>query len=344
MKGQHLHHTAVPGPAVKIKKVLTAFLPLVLLIFLTSCATLHQNYTKDDLLAYTADYEEKIISHHLPIFIVENPNDKHNLIGTPSARDMGNSKEEIYISHETPTIYAETRTFTGEIDSYTNVIYRIHFEKIPFSLLPFYLSYGKNVGLLVVVTLNSNEEPVLYTTVHTCGCYLAFVPTSYMEQDAYPENWDKKHQAVYGEVLPGLLDLQDASPLETNTAILIRNNTHRVKDIYLASRDTLMNYQTAAADIQPLDSLNNISLDSKRATTFYETSGRSSGYVKGSHKVWEKLLISWWAIDWRVGEDKKLGKTKGDGPIFYTSLKPWARTESDMRFFPAFLRYWGWNL
>lgn len=29
---------------------------------------------------------------------------------------------------------------------------------------------------------------------------------------------------------------------------------------------------------------------------------------------------------------------------FYTSLKPWARTASDMRDFPGFLAYYGWKL
>lgn len=344
MKSQDVYQTAVPGPVVRYNKLLYFFLSLLLLIFLTSCATLHQNYNKDDLLVYIADSEETIVRRHLPFFIVENPKEKHNLIGTPSAKDTGNSKEEVLVSHETPTIYGETRSFKGEKDSYTNLIYRVHFEKIPFSLLPFYLSYGKNVGLIVVVTLNSNEVPVLYTTVHTCGCYLAFIPTSYLAQDAYPQNWDTKHQTVYGEKLPGLLDLKGASLSETITAIVIRNNTHRIKDIYLASEEALMNYQTATADIQPLDSLQKIALGSKGATSFYEESDQLNGYVRGSHKPWEKLLISWWAIDGKVGQDKKLGKTIEDGPIFYTSLKPWARTESDMRVFSAFLKYWGWNL
>lgn len=344
MKGQDVCQIAVPDPAVRLKKLFYSFLSLLLLIFLTSCATLHQNYNENDLLVYIADSEETIIRRHLPFFVVENPQEKHNLIGTPSARDMGKSRQEVFISHETPTIYGETRAFKGEKDSYTNVIYRIHFEKIPFSLLPFYLSYGKNVGLIVVVTLNSNEEPVLYTTVHTCGCYLAFIPTTNLAQDAYPDNWNTIRQAVYGETLPGLLDLKSTSLKETLTAIVIRNNTHRVKDIFLASEEALMNYPTVTADILPINSLQNIALDSKGSTSFYEESDQSNGYVKGSHKPWEKLLISWWAIDGKVGQDKKLGTTTEDGPEFYTSLKPWARAESDMRVYSSFLQYWGWNL
>jgi len=30
--------------------------------------------------------------------------------------------------------------------------------------------------------------------------------------------------------------------------------------------------------------------------------------------------------------------------VFYTSLKPWRRHDSDMWPFADFLRYWGWHL
>ena len=53
--------------------------------------------------------------------------------------------------------------------------------------------------------------------------------------------------------------------------------------------------------------------------------------------------MSWWAFDWRIGEDKKFGKDENDGILFYTSLKPWSRKKSDMRNFISFLKYWGWK-
>ena len=50
------------------------------------------------------------------------------------------------------------------------------------------------------------------------------------------------------------------------------------------------------------------------------------------------------AFDWRVGEDKKLGKNRDDAILFYTSLAPWKKDASDMRDFGTFLKLWGWNL
>jgi hypothetical protein len=95
---------------------------------------------------------------------------------------------------------------------------------------------------------------------------------------------------------------------------------------------------------RPMDELENISAGDGNVVSFYETSGARAGYVRNSGKIWERLLISWWALDWRVGEDKRFAPGESDGPVFYTSLKPWARQESDLLDFPGFLRYWGWKL
>jgi len=96
--------------------------------------------------------------------------------------------------------------------------------------------------------------------------------------------------------------------------------------------------------LKPLKMLEGLALPDGGSTSFYETEGSRKDYVKNSQKPWERLLMSWWAFDWRVGEDKKLGRDLQDGGRFYTSLKFWARDASDLRDFPRFLRYWGWKL
>lgn len=77
---------------------------------------------------------------------------------------------------------------------------------------------------------------------------------------------------------------------------------------------------------------------------FFEGEGERRGYVRDSRKPWERLLMSWWALDAQVGEDKDLGPAAETGVIFYPSLKPWARQDTDLWRFPAFLDYWGWTL
>lgn len=319
-------------------------LPVVLGIFLFSCTTFPEHPTADRLVAYTVKNGETLLGRHAPVFLIENHKKRYNLIGTPTAEITKDMEERIYVDPGKATIYAQKRIFKTLKSTYTNLVYRVHFEQIPGGWVPFHLGKGKNIGLIVIITLNRRNEPILYTTLHTCGCYLAFVPTSYMPVSRLPDGWKRARQSVYSENLPGILDYK-GSPFNRNrTVILLRDGTHRVKDIWLSAVDPLKKYNTRVADIQPLESLEKLPVKNGGTTSFYETSGRRKGYVKGSHKIRERLLMSWWALAWRVGEDKRFGKDKNDGLLFYTSLKPWAREKSDMRDFAAFLKYWKWHL
>lgn len=327
-------------------KIVNLVFPFVVLILLHGCAALPPQRNAQTLTAYTSDGQGSGIDPTPPVFIIENPREPANRIGTPSARINGAGEEEVRVSPDVPTIYTEKRNFQTARDSYTNLIYRIHFPETPFSLVPFYLGWGKNIGVLVVVTVNSKGLPVLYTTVQTCGCYLALVPTSYTPEEALPGNWQpRRRQAVYGETLPGLLDFGQTPPAQARILIFLRSGTHRVKGIRVATPDAFKGFTPTRAELRPLSTLEAIPLPGGNNTTsFYETSGYQTGYVKDSGKPWERLLMSWWALDWRIGQDKKLGADRADGTVFYTSLKPWARDDSDLRDFPAFLQYWGWNL
>jgi hypothetical protein len=80
-----------------------------------------------------------------------------------------------------------------------------------------------------------------------------------------------------------------------------------------------------------------------RKVSFFEQEGWRRGYVKGNSKPLELLLMSWWALDPKVGRDKALGPPEETGIKLYTSLKFWARNDSDIWNFPDFLNYWGWD-
>ena len=328
---------------------LTLFLCFILTVWLSSCASVPKEFPINEQRAYTAEKSGEIFSRYSPFFIIENFKEPFNLIGTVKARLNKKGEEELYVDPEKAAIYVQKRTFETDKGSYTNLIYRVHFERVPFSLVPFYLVKGDNVGIFVIVTLNEKGEPILFTTLHTCGCYLAFIPTSYMPADDFPEKWDKKEQWVYGYTLPGFLQYPETFRDEIRPTILIRSGTHRMKNVQLGETDELSKtydiFDTQLKEMEELDTiLLTAPLNEGETTSFFETSGSRKGYVKGSHKPLERLLMSWWAFDWRIGEDKKLGIDKDDGPLFYTSLKTWARKKSDMRSFASFLKHWGWDL
>lgn len=320
---------------------------LVAVLFLaglSACTTIAKRPPHQNTLVYAPSANASLVQQFAPIFVVERGDISHNRLGTPAVatKHEGHENREIFVDPEWATIYTEVREFTTERGAYTNLLYRVHFPEIPFSLLPFYLGAGKNIGLLVVVTLDSTQNPVLYTLVHTCGCYLTFVATSHLHEKMWKTGWDSGRQSVYGENLPRLVSL-DNHP-KKRLAVQLAPATHRVKNVWPASAETLGNYSFLPVRWQPLEALENLRHSDGSVVSFYETSGPRFGYVKGSGKIWERLLISWWALDWYVGEDKKLGRHTDDGIVFYTSLKPWARKESDLRDFVSFLRYWGWGL
>jgi hypothetical protein len=68
------------------------------------------------------------------------------------------------------------------------------------------------------------------------------------------------------------------------------------------------------------------------------------GHVKGAVKPFESLFMSLISLDFFVGMDKTYADPAQTGNPFYTSLKPWRRTDSNMWDFARFLSYWGWNL
>ena len=326
-----------------LKSQIAILFPLLFIVF-SSCTTLPKHPPVDKRVAFTIKADETLLTRYAPVFVIENPRASHNLIGTPSAELTEDKKERIYTTPSKATIYTEERRFSTSKGDYTNLVYRIHFENVPGGLLPYYLGKGKNVGLIVMVTLNSHHEPILYTSAHTCGCYLAFVPTSHMPEDAFPAGWKKSRQNVHSESLPGVLDLKKDPSEPSRVMVLLREDTHRVKDMWTASSKSLSDYHRISAEAQSLISLEMLPLKQGGTTSFYETSGPRKGYVKGSQKSRERLLMSWWAFDWRIGEDKKFGANKEDGIQFYTSLKPWAREASDLRDFPSFLTYWKWAM
>ena len=323
----------------RIFKVSRYLLLLLILIVISACATPPKPAPIESTLHYLPEQGEHQLHRFAPVFQVEDYLVDYNRIGVVRAA----SETELFVDPETPVFYVGTRHFTTDKGDYTNLLYRVHFQEVPSGFSPYFIGAGKNVGLFVVVTLGANDQPLLYTLVHTCGCYLAFIPTSFLPEAAWPEDWSTERQTVYGESLPAYLDFADGDQSKRHVQVRLRSGSHRVMDVWLAEVDSLLQ-PSVTASFQPLDNLKQLPTGENQHTSFYEASGSRSGHVKGSYKSRERLWMSWWALAWNIGQDKYLGKDKDDGPVFYTSLKPWARDASDMRDFAKFLHYWGWGL
>jgi len=152
-----------------------------LVLFLTACTT----YTlEEDKAAFYSLQKEQVkndFAEFSPILKVFDAHVAGNKVGTP----MANADGSVYIDSDNAAFYTIKQTFQIEDRKYTNLVYRMHFSEIPLSINPYHLSWGKNVGLIFVVTLNEQQQPVLFTVSHTCGCYKEQMGTSFTPESFY---------------------------------------------------------------------------------------------------------------------------------------------------------------
>ncbi|MBU0944109.1 MAG: hypothetical protein KJ804_03620 [Proteobacteria bacterium] len=324
---------------VVVAALTNVLLPCVLLLLLFGCAAQIRNQPEDVRLlrasALTEGGEQPTLS-----FLISEWQQPYNRIGKVQAEERGGSVR-VFVDPQQAVIYSEKLVFSTARAAYTNLVYRVHFSKTPFSLIPFHLAAGNNVGLIVVITLDGENRPLLVTTVNTCGCYVAIIPTSYLAADAYPSAWPRKEQRVFGQILSAQLEMVAA---DDGLLVSISPALHRVMDVQVIAADFSHPYQTVSADRQTLSSLKSLPLAGGGSTSMYYDQWPLKGHVKGAIKPWESLLLSLVSLDLYVGMDKEYGTTAEKGNPFYTSLKPWNRQISDMNDFAAFLQFHGWKL
>ncbi len=331
----------MPAGIVFIRLIVVA-----IVIFTSGCAH-YQKISHEKKIAFydtSGTIEDPHRAITAPVFLIYNYQDPFNRIGTPAATIGPEGQEDIYIDHSRATVYVMKRKFSTAKGSYTNLFYRVHFPGVPYSLIPFHLTAGQNSGLMVVLTLNASDQVVLVTTVHTCGCYLAIIPTSYLPEANRPIGWRNTPLRVYGEQLPGQLDYKGMK--DPRLMIHLRPATHRVMNLEITEdnivyglRDPFI-FRLRSADMKMLEK---IPLNG-RSTSFFYQGGPLKGHVKGSIKPFESILLGLISLDLFVGSDKIYADSVEGGNTFYTSLKPWNREASDMWEFEKFLIFWGWRL
>jgi hypothetical protein len=323
------------------------YLILLAAVFLTQACAHHFAVPRETpLKVYAVDARaDSALQRWTPLFAAHGFDEPYNRIGEPAAHTTGgrNRSVRIEIDPERPVVYAMERSFTTARGAYLNLIYRVHFPRIPYSLIPFNLSAGRNSGLLVVITLNQHQQPVLVTTVHTCGCYSAIVPTNFLSRNAYPGDWQDEPLSVYGEKLPSRLDF--AVNAASGLLVHLRPEVHRVMNLEVVSTRHLDDRRFAAVPMEMADMADLNRLPSPDGpVSFYYQNGAMKGHVKGAFKPLETLLLGLFSLDFYVGTDKIYGDPQQWDNPFYTSLKPWQRHASDMWDFNGFLNYWGWQL
>ena len=293
--------------------------------------------------AYMLELSDSLLDKFSPIFLIEGNEEAHNKIGTPAARYSRQNHEKIYIDSDVSTLYSGTYTFTTDKGSYTNLVYRIHFAKSPFTWVPFNAGTGKNIGVIVVITLDEDQKPVFVNTVQSCGCYHAIVPTNHLPETAYADDWSPNGRMVYGEYVPARLDFSDPNDEAYKVVVSIRSGTHRTMGIAVMSQeDVQQTYPVVLMKSASLESLRTLPLG-ETTTSFYHERGRKRGLVKGAHKPLETMLFGLWTWDSHVGQDREYASKEESGHRFYTTLQASKKKDSDMWHYAHYLRHNGWK-
>lgn len=296
-----------------------------------------------DMKGFTLPSGEDLFSRFAPIILVEGYSQSYNRIGTPAARLDDKGEEEVYVDPAAPTFYVQQVEWSGAEGNYTNLIYRTHFQRSKSNSNSTDGGKGLNVGMLTIVTLNEAGQPLWVNAVGTCGCFHSILPTSFLPDEAYPDNWDRETFKVYGEKLPGQLKYPADFDAQVRPVIFLRTGSHRVAEMQVASLPSVEeHYEVIPAATAPMDALRHLKLGDGE-TSFYYEKGDLKGLVKGAYKKRESLFLGGIIGDGRVGQDRIYGPPEELPRGFYTTINPLEKAGSDMWDYKSFLEQNGWK-
>ncbi|MCP4006033.1 MAG: hypothetical protein GY725_17745 [bacterium] len=292
----------------------------------------------------SAASEEDLLRCYAPVWIAPETEASYNRIGSPELYRgwLGGTKARV--DTKRATMYGEIRRDQIGDSAILQLVYRIHFEKIPLRFSRYFFEAHRNAGLLVVVTLDEqSRRPLFLTAVHSCGCYRYTLPTDHLERSQLPEEWPDEIR-IFSQHLPGVLAV--AGKKGARPVISLAPTSHRVTDLDFSSQ--LPEGGAVELPLIPMDSLRNLPIEGDREGrrgSFFYSSGPLRGHVRGAWNPMEGLtLFGLLSLDPTVGMDKDFGDPEVTGTTFYTSLPFWKHQRSRLDRFDSILRDLGFRM
>jgi hypothetical protein len=274
---------------------------------------------------------DDLLRAYAPVFVTRG-GQRENEIGSPEVR-FERGCERFLVDPEAPAIFAEVRSDIISATPVFQLVYRVHFTNQP---VPFYEMH-RNPGVMAIVTLRArNRAPVLFTTVHTCGCFLALLPTDLFPPAALPPAWPDGEKRVSGKALPAIVPHPVAG--RSRLIVSLADKTHRVEAI--ATLPELPSGHHIVAPLRSMVALHKLPVQGNpgKTTSFFYTEGPLKGYVRGAWSPVEGLSAGLILLDPRLGSDKDFGDPAVTGKKFYTALLPWKRDVSRLDRFDPLMR------
>jgi len=277
-----------------------------------------------------------------PALIAEGTESLHNRIGAPELDRDFLGFVRVNVNSERPVLYTEVLRDSLAGRELLHLVYRLHFPKIPVRLSRHAFEAHQNPGLLVLVTLDAERrEPLFVTTVHTCGCYRALIPTTRVPDDRLPLAWPSSLE-VHGYSLPARLEPPVAGTRQV--AVTLAADRHRVSEVRVTELPLRVQGERVELALEPLEQLRSLPIagESGRASLFYEA-GPLRGHVRGAWNAFEGLTLGWLTLDPTVGMDKDFGDPERTGTPFYTMLSFWKQDASRLDRFERLLAELGYR-
>lgn len=217
---------------------------------------------------YSARAKKALFRYHAPVWEVETLS-RADRIGTP----VPESRNELRIDTKRPVTFTRL-SFTRFGDSVlTQLNYVVWFPARPktgsLDLLGGFLD-----GLNYRVTLDTDGKPLLYETMHNCGCYHRLFPTDRLALREDPD---------YAEP-PLVLPSPEVSHDTTRLVISLADRTHYVEHLYGAPRSQTVRGEHYS--LAPYARLRSLPLPGGGSRSMF----RENALVAGSERL-ERLIL-----------------------------------------------------
>ncbi len=136
----------------------------------------------------SADDWLRLFDAHAPVFALETATDNDRIgslkWNTDAARESGHDTPSVDIAR--PAVYRRISHTRINGKTYSQLVYSAWFPSRPRKQL-FDLLSGALDSVIWRVTLDDHGEPLIYDSIHGCGCYHLFFPTSRVKLKPPPE-------------------------------------------------------------------------------------------------------------------------------------------------------------
>ncbi len=254
--------------------------------------------------SYTAEDQHILFGSFAPVWEIQYKGE-YDKIGSPT----WSNANRITVDPSRPRTYTllSFARFAGEV--LTQLNYIIWFPSRP-KMGMFDLYGGELDGLIYRVTLNVEGVPILYESVHNCGCYYKAFPT---------EQLQVKQTTPYREP-PLVLKAPKIRPSSQRMTVAMESGTHYVRHLYPATR----NSDPGALEIrfEDYDALRSLPYSASRRKSMFNTFGLVDGTERLERFIlWPTGVLSPGAMrQWGRHAVAFAGKRHFDDPFYMDNM------------------------